>query len=144
MSRYPWIVHHRGGWCALPADAVPDPEAINDPTLCGYVVVLRGGHKRGVPSCTECLALIAPPARLSLFKVYPIGLWQDKPAIASVLADAEQEFESRLVGVAVPTRRMRQIAFMRLTNDDTGTMPCVFEHADLVFVQWSAAVTPEP
>jgi len=53
-----WIVHHRGGWCALPPGATPDPQALNDPTLCGYVVNLRGGSKRGTPDCPECLALL--------------------------------------------------------------------------------------
>lgn len=59
MSAQPWIVHHRDGWCALPEGAEPDPQAINDPTLCGYVVTMRGGHKRGKPDCPECLALLA-------------------------------------------------------------------------------------
>ena len=54
----PWIVNHRNGWCALPAGAELDPGACNDPTLCGYVVVLRGGSKRGVPDCPECLAIL--------------------------------------------------------------------------------------
>lgn len=59
MSAKPWIVHHRDGWCALPAGAEPDPEALNDPTLCGYVVTMRGGSKRrqarlpGVPCRAE-------------------------------------------------------------------------------------------
>jgi hypothetical protein len=58
----PWIVHHRNGWCALPSGAVPDPEAWNDPTLCGYVVVMRGGSKRGTPDCTDCLTLLIQDA----------------------------------------------------------------------------------
>lgn len=58
----PWIVHHRDGWCALPAGAKPDPEALNDPTLCGHVVTMRGGHKRGTPDCPECLDRLLPAA----------------------------------------------------------------------------------
>lgn len=53
----PWIVHHRDGWCALPPGAEPDPEAWNDPTLCGHVVTMRGGSKRGLPDCPDCLAM---------------------------------------------------------------------------------------
>jgi len=58
MTPKPWIVRHREGWCALPSGAEPDPEAINDPTLCGYVVNLRGGSKRGWPDCPDCLAAL--------------------------------------------------------------------------------------
>jgi hypothetical protein len=54
-----WIVRHRDGWCALPPGAKPDPDAFNDPTLCGYVVTLRGGCDRGRPDCPECLAKLA-------------------------------------------------------------------------------------
>jgi hypothetical protein len=54
----PWIVHHRDGWCALPEGAEPDPQALNDPTLCGYVINLRGGSKHGTPDCPECLAIL--------------------------------------------------------------------------------------
>jgi len=39
-----WIVHHRDGWCALPLGAELDPEAVNDPTLCGYVVKYAVGQ----------------------------------------------------------------------------------------------------
>lgn len=60
MTAKPWIVHHRDGWCALPPGAEPDPDACNDPTLCGYVVTLRGGSKRGLPDCPECLARLNP------------------------------------------------------------------------------------
>jgi hypothetical protein len=56
VTAKPWIVHHREGWCALPPGAVPDPDAWNDPTLCGYVVTMRGGSRRGTPDCPECLA----------------------------------------------------------------------------------------
>jgi hypothetical protein len=61
----PWIVRHRDGWCALPVGATPDPDALNDPTLCGHVVNLRGGSRRGQPDCPDCLATIARtlPAR---------------------------------------------------------------------------------
>ena len=59
MTTQPWIVQYREGWCALPPGAVPDPEAWNDPTLCGHVVNMRGGSKRGKPDCPECLALLA-------------------------------------------------------------------------------------
>lgn len=52
------IVHHRDGWCALPAGAVLDPDAYNDPTLCGQVVVMRGGSDHGIPDCPECLAIL--------------------------------------------------------------------------------------
>ncbi len=62
MAAKPWIVHHREGWCALPPGAVPDPEALNDPTLCGYVVTMRGGSNRGIPDCPECLALMETQA----------------------------------------------------------------------------------
>lgn len=58
----PWIVHHRQGWCALPPGAVPDPDACNDPTLCGYVVTMRGDSRRGKPDCPECLAMLAGSA----------------------------------------------------------------------------------
>lgn len=58
----PWIVHHRDGWCALPPGAEPDPTGTNDPTLCGFVVTLRGGSKRGRPTCPECLAKLAATA----------------------------------------------------------------------------------
>lgn len=51
-----WIVRHRDGWCALPPGAEPDPEAFNDPTLCGYVVTMRAGSDRGQPDCPDCLA----------------------------------------------------------------------------------------
>jgi len=61
VSAKPWIVHHRNGWCALPAGAEPDPDACNDPTLCGYVVTLRGGSNRGMPDCPECLAVLNAP-----------------------------------------------------------------------------------
>ena len=54
----PWIVQHRDGWCALPPGAEADPEAWNDPTLCGYVVTMRGGSKRGRPDCPDCLRLL--------------------------------------------------------------------------------------
>lgn len=54
----PWIVHHRDGWCALPPGAEPDPEALNDPTLCGHVITMRWGTKRGKPDCPECVALL--------------------------------------------------------------------------------------
>jgi hypothetical protein len=54
----PWIVHHRDGWCALPPGAELDPDACNDLTLCGYVIVLRGGSKRGMPDCPQCLNLL--------------------------------------------------------------------------------------
>ena len=54
----PWVVHHRDGWCALPPGAEPDPRALNDPTLCGYVVTMRGGSKQGLPDCPECVALL--------------------------------------------------------------------------------------
>lgn len=53
-----WIVHHREGWCTLPPGAEPDPEALNDPTLCGYVVNLRGGTDRGMPDCPDCLTVL--------------------------------------------------------------------------------------
>ena len=56
MTAKPWIVRHRAGWCALPPGVEPDPEAWNDPTLCGYVVTMRGDGKRGMPDCPECLA----------------------------------------------------------------------------------------
>lgn len=56
VAGLPWIVQHRGGWCALPAGAEPDPEAFNDPTVCGHVVNMRGGTGRGWPDCPECLA----------------------------------------------------------------------------------------
>jgi hypothetical protein len=59
VSAKPWIVHHRDGWCALPPDVKPDPLAQNDQTLCGHVVVMRGGHKRGMPTCPECIAMLA-------------------------------------------------------------------------------------
>ena len=59
MSAKPWIVQYREGWCALPPGAEPDPEAWNDPTLCGYVVNMRSGSKHGMPDCPECLALLA-------------------------------------------------------------------------------------
>lgn len=39
----------------------PDPDACNDPTLCGYVVTLRGGSDRGMPDCPECLAILNAP-----------------------------------------------------------------------------------
>jgi len=58
MTTKPWVVHHRDGWCALPEGAKPDPEAINDPTLCGHVVTLRVGSKRGWPDCPDCLAVL--------------------------------------------------------------------------------------
>ena len=54
-----WIVRHRDGWCALPPGQKPDPEALNDPTLCGYVVSLRWESRRGQPDCPECLAKLA-------------------------------------------------------------------------------------
>ena len=54
----PWIVKHRFGWCALPPGAEPDPDAWNDPTLCGYVVNMRAGSERGMPTCDDCLALL--------------------------------------------------------------------------------------
>ena len=50
------------GWCALPLGAEPDPEAFNDPTLCGYVVTMRGGSNRGMPDCPQCLAILNAPA----------------------------------------------------------------------------------
>ena len=59
MPSLPWIVEHRQGWCALPPGAVPDPDAVSDPTLCRHVVTLRSSHKRGMPDCPECLALLA-------------------------------------------------------------------------------------
>ena len=63
MSGKPWIVQYREGiWCALPPGAEPDPEAFNDPTLCGYVITMRGGSKRGMPDCPECLALLKTQA----------------------------------------------------------------------------------
>jgi hypothetical protein len=65
MSVKPWIVQDREGWCALPPDAKPDPEAWNDRTLCGYVVLMRWGSKRGMPDCPECLALLKTQACLS-------------------------------------------------------------------------------
>ena len=55
-----WIVQHRDGWCALPPGAEPDPLALNDPTLCGHVVNLRGGSKRGQPDCAACLTELNP------------------------------------------------------------------------------------
>ena len=61
----PWIVQYRDGWCALPPGTEPDPEALNDPTLCGYVVNMRGGSRRGKPDCPECLALLAAMGRLN-------------------------------------------------------------------------------
>jgi hypothetical protein len=61
-NRHPWIVHHRDGWCALPPGSEPDPEALNDPTLCGFVVTMRGGSKRGRPTCPECVAKLAAAA----------------------------------------------------------------------------------
>jgi len=64
MTAKPWIVHHRDGWCALPPGAVPDPDAYNDPTLCGYVVTMRGGSKRGTPDCRACLAILNAPTDL--------------------------------------------------------------------------------
>ena len=59
MSTRPWVVQHRDGWCALRPGAELDPEAWNDPTLCGHVVTMRGGSKRGMPTCAECRALLA-------------------------------------------------------------------------------------
>ena len=59
QQQQPWIVQHRAGWCALPPGAEPDPEACNDPTLCGYVVTMRWASKRGKPDCPECLAVLA-------------------------------------------------------------------------------------
>lgn len=59
MTAKPWIVQYREGWCALPPGAVPDPGALNDLTLCGYVVTMRGGSKHGKPDCPECLAVSA-------------------------------------------------------------------------------------
>lgn len=55
VAAEPWIVHHRDGWCALPPGAEPDPDAQGDPTLCDHVIVMRGGSKRGIPDCPECL-----------------------------------------------------------------------------------------
>jgi hypothetical protein len=62
-SSQPWIVHHRQGWCALPPGAEPDPQALNDPTLCGWVVNMRGGSKRGKPDCRECLTILETRAK---------------------------------------------------------------------------------
>ena len=61
----PWIVQWREGWCALPVDTEPDPEALNDLTLCGWVVIMRWQTRRGKPDCPECLALLAAMGRLS-------------------------------------------------------------------------------
>ena len=49
------IVRHREGWCMIPPGADFDPLALNDPTVCGYVVNLRSGSKRGKPTCPDCL-----------------------------------------------------------------------------------------
>jgi hypothetical protein len=66
VAAKPWIVHHRDGWCALPPGAEPDLAALNDPTLCGYVVMMRGGSKRGMPDCPDCLAVLsARPAEVA-------------------------------------------------------------------------------
>ena len=59
MSRsHPWIVQSAHGWCSLPPGVKPDEDAANDPTLCGWVVVMRWGSKRGTPDCPECLAIL--------------------------------------------------------------------------------------
>jgi hypothetical protein len=59
QGQAPRIVRHREGWCALPDGAEFDPDACNDPTLCGWVVVLRGGSDRGMPTCLACLAIMS-------------------------------------------------------------------------------------
>lgn len=46
------LVRHRHGWCA--AKNKLDDEAVSDETLCGYVVMFRGGEKMGYPTCTGC------------------------------------------------------------------------------------------
>jgi len=54
----PWIVRDRQGWCALPEGAEPDPDACNDLTLCGEVIVMRWDSKRGDPDCSKCRELL--------------------------------------------------------------------------------------
>lgn len=51
-----WIVRHRTGWCA--AKNQLDEEAVSDETLCGYVVMFRGGEKKGYPTCSKCRRLM--------------------------------------------------------------------------------------
>ena len=59
MSTKPIIVQSAHGWCALPPGSELDPDACNDPTLCGWVVIMRWGSNRGMPDCPECVALLA-------------------------------------------------------------------------------------
>ena len=56
-----WLVEHEGGWCALPDGVEPDPEARWDPTVCGCIVTMRGGRRRGMPDCPDCLARLSSP-----------------------------------------------------------------------------------
>jgi hypothetical protein len=56
MRKKPMCVQHRGGWCALAPGAQLDPTVTRDPTLCGYVVMLRSGSERRDPTCLDCIA----------------------------------------------------------------------------------------
>lgn len=62
--KLPWCVEWRpstpeekalypnGAWCAI--EGKPDPDAIEDATICGQFVVMRIGPERRMPTCAEC------------------------------------------------------------------------------------------
>jgi len=146
MTRQPWIIRFRRGWCALPIGHVPDSAAISDKTVCGYHISFRYEEKRGVPTCQECLAILSPTAQPSRFQAYSIDLWRDTTARECILHEAERDFERWIEETypgSITTRSVRQISFQRLTTDDSecGMLPSTAEAADLVFVRWSSVVT---
>jgi len=75
MSSKPWIVLCETGWCALPPGAEPDPDACNDPTLCGHVIILRWHSKRGMPDCPECLKILEGQSHNHMTRdIKPVGV----------------------------------------------------------------------
>jgi len=57
--RKPVCVQHRDGWCATKRTKVPkEEEDDNEPTLCGYFVVLPYGFDRRTPTCPDCKKII--------------------------------------------------------------------------------------
>lgn len=49
------LVKHRDGWCISSEGFFP-PEADAVATLCGHVVNLPFGYRRGAPDCPHCVA----------------------------------------------------------------------------------------
>ena len=64
MLCVPWLDRpsKKTFWCALPPGGIPDPEAKQDPTLCGFAIYLRTGLQDREPTCPDCRKILGLPS----------------------------------------------------------------------------------